>query len=309
MGVVASIHEARGSSMKVSWQRLICTGVWLTSAIFMSSVAAAAAEPQIVLLWPKGAPGSEGKTAKETVRVTSEKDHVVSNVHQPSITVFLPPKGKATGAAVVVIPGGGHVELWMDHEGYRVGQWLSDHGVAGFVLKYRLAKAPGSTYTIEGNSLPDVQRAIRLVRSHAAQWGVDPKRVGVMGFSAGGELAALASTRYDGGNAGAPDPIDHERSRPAFQGLIYPGIPQDLKLTKDTPPAFLLCGGDDRPGISEGLPELYVAMKHAGVSADLHVFAGVKHGFGVRESNHGPVAGWLDLFYGWLGESGFLKQR
>jgi acetyl esterase/lipase len=307
MGAAWVIHRAKGKSMKMSRQRLICMGVWLTLAILLASVASVAAEPQVVLLWPKGAPGSEGKTAKETVRVTAEKDHVVSNVHQPSITVYLPAKGKATGAAVVIIPGGGHVELWMDHEGYRVGQWLSDHGVAGFVLKYRLAKAPGSTYTIEGNSLPDVQRAIRLVRSRASEWGVDPKRVGVMGFSAGGELAALASTRYDGGNPGAADPIDRGSSRPAFQGLIYPGIPQDMKPTKDTPPAFLLCGGDDRPGISEGVPELYLAMKRAGVSADLHVFAGVKHGFGVRESNHGPVAGWLDLFYGWLGEGGFLK--
>jgi len=293
----------------MSTLKLVHLRVWLMLAILLSFVGLAAAEPQVVLLWPNGAPGSGGKTAQETVRVTPEGDHVVSGVHHPSITVYLPAKGKATGAAVVIVPGGGHVELWMDHEGYRVGQWLSDHGVAGFVVKYRLAKEPGSTYNIEGHALPDVQRAIRLVRSRAAEWGVDPERIGVMGFSAGGELAALAGTRFDAGSAGAADAVDRVSSKPAFQALIYPGIPQDMKLSKDTPPAFLLCGEDDRPGISEGLPELYLALKRAGVSAELHVFAGTGHGFGVRESNHGPVGGWLELFYGWLGERGFLKLK
>ena len=127
--------------------------------------------------------GSEGKTTEETVRTSTEGDHIVSNVHRPSLTLFLPAKEKATGAAVVIIPGGGHVELWMDHEGCRIGQWMSDHGIAGFVLKYRLSRAAGSTYTIDGHSLPDVQRALRLVRSHAHVWGVDPERIGVIGFS------------------------------------------------------------------------------------------------------------------------------
>jgi acetyl esterase/lipase len=287
--------------------KLVRLGVGMVLAVLCS--VRAVAQPSVALLWPNGAPGSEGKTAQETVRVTAEGDHVVASVHRPSVTVYLPAKGKATGAAVVIIPGGGHSELWMDHEGYRAGRWLSDHGVAGFVVKYRLAKEPGSTYTIDGNELPDVQRAIRLVRNRAAEWNVDPKRIGVMGFSAGGELAALASARYDSGNAGAADAIDRESSKPAFQALIYPGIPQEMKFSKETPPAFLLCGGDDRPGIAEGLPELYLEMKRAGISAELHVFAGVGHGFGVRESNHGPVAGWLELFYGWIGEQGFLKQK
>jgi acetyl esterase/lipase len=122
----------------------------------------AASEPQTILLWPNGAPGSEGKESKETVRISEEGDHVVSNVHHPSITPYLPSKENSTGSAVIVVPGGGHIELWMDHEGYRVAQWLSDHGVAAFVLKYRLARAKDSTYTIEGNELPDIQRAIRL---------------------------------------------------------------------------------------------------------------------------------------------------
>src|SRR5882724_2845186 len=225
----------------------------------------AASELQAILLWPKGAPGSEGKDSEETVRISEEGDHVVSNVHHPSITPYLPSKENSTGSAVIVVPGGGHIELWMDHEVYRVAQWLSDHGVAAFVLKYRLARAKDSTYTIEGNELEDIQRAIRLVRSRATQWQLDPERIGVMGFSAGGKVAALASTKYDAGNAGAADPIERISSRPAFEALIYPGIPKQMVLTKQTPPAFLVCGEQDRPGIAQGLPELYLALKRARV--------------------------------------------
>src|SRR5277367_4201596 len=183
------------------------------------ALVATAADQNVVLLWPNGAPGSEGKTGPEKVRMTPDGEHVISSVHQPSITVFLPSQETATGAAVVIAPGGGHVELWVDHEGYAVAKWLSDHGVAGFVLKYRLAREAGSTYTVEGTELDDIHRAIRLVRSRASEWGVDPARIGVMGFSAGGELAALASTRYDEGNADSTDPIDRESSKPAFQAL------------------------------------------------------------------------------------------
>jgi len=260
----------------------------------------AASELQAILLWPNGAPGSEGKDSEETVRISEEGDHVVSNVHHPSITPYLPSKENSTGAAVIVVPGGGHIELWMDHEGYRVAQWLSDHGVAAFVLKYRLARAKDSTYTIEGNELADIQRAIRLVRSRATEWRLDPERIGVMGFSAGGQLAALASTKYDAGNAAAADPIERLSSRPAFQALLYPGIPQGMVLTKQTPAAFLVCGEEDRPDIAQGLPELYLALKRAGVSAELHVYAGVGHGFGMRATNRPPVSGWLQLFLDWL---------
>lgn len=269
----------------------------------------AMAQHPVVFLWPGAAPGSEGKTAPEAVRISPEGDHVVSSVNRPSITVYLPAPDKSTGAAVVIAPGGGHRELWVDHEGYAVAAWLSDHGVAGFVLKYRLAREKGSTYTVEGTELHDIQRAIRLVRSRASEWHVDPARIGVMGFSAGGELAALAGTRYDEGNAGAADPIDRESSRPAFQALLYPAIPDNMPLTPKTPPAFLACGANDRQNISEGLPELYLAMRRAGIPAELHIFAGVGHGFGIRSSNSGNVSTWPDLFYGWLGAGGFLKRK
>ena len=284
---------------------LVRTGVCLAIPLVVLCACAVAAEPQTILLWPDGAPGSERKNSaskipEEVVRVNENGEHIVSGIHHPSITAYLPAADKSTGAAVVIAPGGGHRELWMDHEGYNVAKWLSDHGVAAFVLKYRLAREPGSTYTVEGSALPDIKRAIRLVRSRALQWGLNPERIGVMGFSAGGELAALAATRVDAGTAAATDLVEHESSKPAFQALLYPAVPHDMNLSKETPPAFLACGEDDRQDIAQGLPELYLALKRAGVSTELHVYAGVGHGFGVRESNGPPVSGWTQLFLEWL---------
>ena len=267
------------------------------------------AQNEPLLLWPNGAPGSEGKTAAETVRVNENGEHIISSVHRPSITPFLPSKENATAAAVIIAPGGGHRELWMDHEGYNVARWLSQHGVAAFVLKYRLALDNGSTYTIEGSALADIQRAVRLVRRRASEWGINPEHIGVMGFSAGGELAAMASTRYDAGVAGAADPIESESSKPAFQALLYPAIPHNMSLSKQTPPAFLVCGEDDRPDIAEGLPQLYLSLKHAGVSAELHILARTGHGFGVRPGNRPPVSDWPQLFVEWLDVQGMLEHK
>lgn len=260
----------------------------------LGSLLLAAADPPVILLWPDGAPGSEGKTEEESVRIAAGGERVVSRVHRPSLTMYLPSKETATGAAVIIAPGGGHRELWTDHEGHNVARWLSAHGVAGFVLKYRLAREAGSTYTIEGHALADTQQAIRVVRQRASEWSVNPERVGVMGFSAGGELAALAAV-------GASD-------TPAFQALIYPAIPRDMKLSKETPPAFLVCGENDRQNISQGLPDLYLAMKRAGVSAELHVYAGVGHGFGLRDTNRGAAGAWLVRFHEWLEARGLLKR-
>jgi endo-1,4-beta-xylanase len=269
---------------------------------------AIAEQPQSLLLWPSGAPGSEGGSGVETVRLNEHGEHIVSNVHAPSITVFLPARHKATGAAVIVIPGGGHTELWMDHEGYAVAAFLAHHGVAAYVLKYRLAHAPGSTYTVEGNALADVQRAIRTVRSRSEEWRLHPDGIGVMGFSAGGELAALAATRYDSGDPNSVDPVERLSSRPRFQALFYPAIPQGMAFSPDTPPAFLLCGAMDQPAISLGLAELYLAMRRAGVRAELHIYDGAGHGFGLRPSNPGPVAGWPSRFLEWLEQQGLAKR-
>lgn len=169
------------------------------------------------LLWPAGAPDSHDPGRAETVRVTPQGEHVLTHVSQPSITPFLPAPGSASGIAVVIVPGGGHSEIWIDHEGYNVARWLQQHGVAAFVLKYRLARERSSTYTVEGTELADTQRAIRLVRSRTVEEHIDVHRTGVMGFSAGGELAALASTRFDQGDPTAVDPIDRQSSRPPFR--------------------------------------------------------------------------------------------
>ncbi|HEX4561776.1 MAG TPA: alpha/beta hydrolase [Gemmatimonadales bacterium] len=260
--------------------------------------------PASILLWPHGAPGSEGKAGDEAVRLTELGEHIVSRVHRPSLTPYLP-EGSATGAAVIVVPGGGHRELWMDHEGYRVGQWLADHGIAAFVLKYRLAREEGSTYTVDRDELADVQRAIRLVRSQASTWHVAPDRIGVIGFSAGGELAALAGTRYDTGAAGSDDSVARESSRPAFVGLIYPSIPAGLHFPEDTPPAFLLCGEKDS-AIAEGLPVLYGSWRQAGASAEMHILTGAGHGFGIRDNNAPGIALWTTLWYDWLDARGML---
>jgi len=277
----------------------------LFAFVFAASSLFAAEAP--ILLWPGGAPGSEGKTEPEKVTTSSGGERTVTGVNAPSITPFLPAKDKASGAAVLVIPGGGHSKLCVDHEGDNVARWLSDHGVAAFVLRYRLARESGSTYTIEGHAVPDTQRAIRLIRSRAAEWGIDPQRVGAIGFSAGGELVAQACMRPGDGKTDAADPIEHEKARPSFQGLIYPGRSGDILPTPDAPPAFLACGEKDRQDIAEGLAEVYLRFKRAGASAEFHVYAGVGHGFGYRATTKGPVAGWPDRFQEWLGERGFLS--
>ena len=262
---------------------------------------------QEISLWPNGAPGSEGKTGKEKVRISAEGDHIISNIHNPSITLYIPGKEKATGTAIIIAPGGGHRELWIDHEGYNPAKWFRDRGIAAFVLRYRLARDTNSTYTIDKDELTDIQRAIRLVRSHAKEWGIDTSRIGVMGFSAGGEVAALSAMRFDSGKENATDPVDRENSRPAFQALIYPGNSNRFEVVKNAPPLFLVGGYKDRPDIAEGIAQVYLKYKQAGISAELHIYANAGHGFGMRPSNKGAVAEWPERFTEWLSDMGFLK--
>jgi endo-1,4-beta-xylanase len=275
---------------------------------FLSAATLTASEPAEVLLWPNGAPGSEGKTEKEVVDTGSNGERKVWSIHRPSITPYLPAKGKATGAAVIIAPGGAHRFLCVDHEGYNLAQWLSERGIAAFVLKNRLAKETNSTYKIDVEALADTQRAIRLVRSRAPEWGVNPQRVGVMGFSAGGELAALVSLRFDNGNATSTDLVERQGCKPDFQALIYPGRSRDIVPTKDSPPAFLACGYKDRQDIAEGLADVYLRFKKAGVPAELHIYSEAGHGFGVRPTTKGAVGGWPARFEEWLGDRGFLSK-
>ena len=268
----------------------------------------AAADPPVVYLREAPSAGSTAADPAERVRLSDGGDHVVSNIHNPSITVYLPTAETTTGAAVIIAPGGGHRELWTDHEGHTIARRLSERGVAAFVLYYRLAREEGSSYSIEGDALDDIQRAVQLVRARAADWNVDPARVGVMGFSAGGEIAALAAVRPLPGDPQAVDPVARLSATPAFQALVYPAIPKQMALSAQTPPAFLVCGENDRKNIAEGLPELYLELKRAGASAELHVYADVGHGFGMRDRLTGPVSGWLDSFHGWLGTIGMLSK-
>ena len=233
-----------------------------------------------VALWPTGAPGSEArKNEPEEI-----KGETVLNVHNPSVIVFMPPRAVNTGVALVLAPGGGHTSLWIMHEGFNPAQALADKGVAVFVLKNRL-QSSGYKFDVEG--LADMQRAIRLVRSRAAEWGVDPAKVGAGGFSAGGELAELAALRNDPGTPDAGDPIERFSSRPDFQVLIYPGKSQLIQPVAGSPPAFLAAGYDDRPDISVGLAEAYLRFKKAGVQAELHLYAKTGHGFGLRPERAG----------------------
>jgi endo-1,4-beta-xylanase len=328
---------------------IVCLGMIL-AVVAQQAVTAPASPHQAVPLWANGAPGSQGKTAPEVVTTDAEGERSVTTVNNPSLAPYLVRGAKTPVAAVIIAPGGGHYKLTMDDEGYDVAKYLSGHGVAAFVLKYRLAHEPGSTYTVEGNELDDMQRAIRLVRARAAEWGVDPARVGVMGFSAGGELAVLAATRFHGEGAepthrdgaamnGARDAVDSQSDKPAFEALMYPGglavappagtvaaggvaaggvaasAPVELKpeivakLGKETPPAFMLCGADDRPEIAQGVAELFVAMRRAGVSAEMHEYAGVGHGFGLRLSQHGAVADWPQVFVEWMDTKGLLRGK
>jgi acetyl esterase/lipase len=263
--------------------------------------------PAEIPLWPAGAPGSEGKSTPEVITTSASGELSVSGIHSPSITPYLPSKDKATGLAILVIPGGGHRVLAITHEGYNVAEWLRDHGIAAFVLKHRLAREANSTYKIEVESLADTVRAIRLIRSRAEEWGIDPNRVGAIGFSAGGELVSMVSAR-DAVDAAAPDPIDRQRSRPTFQALIYPGTSGTIQPTKDSPPAFLAASYTDRQDISEGLAEAYLRFKRAGVPAELHMYSTGGHGFGLRATNKRPVGQWIVRFEEWLAESGFLRR-
>jgi len=277
----------------------------------LSGAAWAVEHPEIPL-WAHGAPGSEGKTGAEVDEPPNQAHGYfkVTNVNNPSITVFLPPGDKATGAAMVIAPGGGHQFLNFDQEGTNVAEYLNSIGVAGFVLKYRLAREPGSTYKVEVDALGDAQRAIRLVRSRAAEWHVNPGRIGIIGFSAGGEVAALAATRFDEGKPDAADPIDRLSSRPDFDALIYPGIHADAyTIPNDMPVTFLLCADNDR-GPSTALAGLYPKLKAAGIQTEVHIYATGGHGFGINPHtrNPSPVATtWYLRLGDWLRDIEMLE--
>jgi endo-1,4-beta-xylanase len=277
--------------------------------------------PPAVPLWPDGAPGSAARRVEtEQISYRQEADivfPVIFNIHQPSITPFLPAADRATGAAVIIAPGGGNMFLTIDREGYDLARWLAARGVAAFVLKYRLARdtanlASGSPqpYTVEAQSLADAKRAVRLVRARAAEWHVQPDRVGVLGFSAGGNLALLTAMHHDAGDPAAADPVERQSSRPDFFAPIYTGGFDRFKadISKEaTPPAFLLCAYDD--SMPEQMAGFLTALHQAGVDAELHIFNQGGHGWGVRADRTYSVGNWPTLFLGWLKDRGLLKKE
>lgn len=283
-----------------------------------STPAVESAHPPSIALWPEGAPGSEArKQEPEEISWRQEPDivfTVLSNVHNPSITPFLPAKDQATGCAVIIAPGGGHMQHTIDREGYDLAKWLAGRGIAAFVLKYRLARdgstPPGSPqpYKID-DAGADASRAIRLIRARASEWNVRPDRIGITGFSAGGEVALLAAARHDAGKPDATDPVERQSSRPDFFAPIYPGglNRTDLSWSKEaTPPAFLSCAYDDR--MPEQLAAFFTTLRKAGVNAELHIYSSGGHGYGVRADRPNlPVSTWHVRFAEWLGDRGFLK--
>lgn len=273
-----------------------------------ASPARAGTLPPESVLWPSGAPGSQGRTDAEVITTSASGELSVRNVHRPSLTPYLPTQATRTGTALLVIPGGGHRVLAISHEGYHVADWAASRGIAAFVLKYRLARETNSTYRIDVEALADTRRAMRWIRSHAAEYGIDPERVGAVGFSAGGELVNLASSRPDDARPDASDPLDRLPSRPSFQGLIYPGRSADIQPAAGAPPAFLACAYDDRQDIAEGLAEAYLRFKRAGVPAELHIYGSGGHGFGLRSGNSHPAGAWMVRFEEWLADSRLLRR-
>jgi acetyl esterase/lipase len=273
-----------------------------------------ASVPKTILLWPDGAPGAKGR----------------EEVDKPTLTVYLPVGENATKTGVIVAPGGGYQQLAMGYEGTDVAEWLNEHGVAAFVLKYRLG--PTYHYPVE---LQDAQRAIRMVRSHAAEYGVAPDHVGMGGFSAGGHLTATAGTHFDAGTPGSADPVEREGSRPDFLILAYPvitleapyahtgsrkyllgddpdpallqSLSANLQVTKDTPPSFLFATTDDETVSVMNSVLFYSALVKAGVPAEMHLFQHGRHGAGLGVKDP-ALSVWPELLMKWMRERGYAAS-
>ncbi len=287
----------------------------LSLLILLSGVPVSAQEsgPQVVYLWPSGSPTLQGKDQKEVTVPPSpkpgERISSIRNVHNPSIEVHLPKPEKATGAAIIVAPGGGHRQIVWGTEGTDLVEWLNNMGIAAFLLKYRLAFTEGYKYTVEGEALQDTQRAIRIVRGRAKEWKVNPDRIGVLGFSAGGALAALADIRFDRGKPDAADPIDRVSCRPDFVGLVYPGwAPMDITAPPDAAPAFLTSAGSDDQFHARQTVEFFSSLFKVDVPADLHIYARGGHGGGIKPRDGLPFGTWHHRFEEWLNDIGVLHR-
>ena len=283
-----------------------------------------AAEPVVIPLWPEGVPNLRADASDEKTT-----DHRTSNVHNPSLTIYPAPAGKATGTAVIVCPGGGYVRLAMDKEGSEYADWLNARGITAFVLKYRMVEYG------QPAPLQDALRAIRLVRSRAAEFGIEPGRIGIMGSSAGGHLASSAATLFDAPEGKTGASLDAISGRPDFAILCYPVITMtephthagsrkallgenptpkliarwstENQVTPATPPAFLFHTTEDGAVPVENSLAFYAALKRHKVPAELHVFEKGGHGVGMRSGN-GPTSDWPERLEAWLRLHDWIAQ-
>ncbi len=264
----------------------------------------AQSDRQVLPLWPKGAPGFENRRNEPE----QAKDYWVKNIHNPSLTVFLPPKDKANGAAVVVCPGGGHRLLVYTAEGIDPAKFLNSLGITVFVLKYRLGRDTLSPYKVDIHARQDGLRAMRLVRSRAAEFGIDTNRIGLMGFSAGGEVVDMVTFGPNKPDENAPDPIDRQSAKPNFVIQIYPGplfVPDVVPA--NSPPAFLLAANDD-PCCSVTVMQLLEKYRQAKVQVEAHIFAQGQHGFNMgNRSKLRSINTWPQRLADWLSDTNILQ--
>lgn len=296
--------------------------------VFFAGVAYAAEIPGTITLWPGAAPGSEKVTITEKITERSKDpqlhDRIYTQIVTPSLEVHRP--DKPNGIAVVVAPGGGYLRIVIDKEGPDTSAWLNRLGITAFVLKYRLP-AEGHEHGADA-PLADAQRAIRLIRTHAKEWGLDPQRIGFCGYSAGGHLATSIAFFSDAPTHPAIDDVDQVSARPDFAIIGYAvgargkepasidALPPGQQILwkyhvtakKDAnwPPAFIIHAYDDPTVPSETSAQLYEALKASGAKAEMHIFARGGHGFGIRDAK-GPLARWPDLCEDWMKEIGVLR--
>jgi acetyl esterase/lipase len=273
-------------------------------------------DPFSLRVWPGKAPGEKGDIGEEKVLPTPPKETRpvtrLTNVSNPTITIHRPPQGKANGTAVVICPGGGYGILATNLEGDEVANWLNSIGVTGIVLKYRVPVRKDQPKHLA--PLQDAQRAVSLVRSHAAGWGIDPERIGILGFSAGGHLAACASTNFDHRQYEPLDEVDAVSCRPDFAVLVYPAyltsgdhLSPEIRVDAKTPPTFFVHAADDRIS-AEGSIAMFLALRQAKVSSELHVYAGGGHGFGLRTTKN-PCCTWPQRCQEWMQSRGLLGKQ
>ncbi len=298
-------------------------GLGLGLALAFGAALATAADeaaPTRLDLWPGKPPGETGTVGPEQAKTQERGGRTVvtslTNVSTPTLSVYPAPRDKATGVAVVVCPGGGYTNLAWDHEGEQVATWLNSIGVTAAVLKYRVPRREGTPRDQPPpQALMDAQRALSLVRSHAKEWEVDPARVGILGFSAGGHLAAWASTASEKRAYEPVDDADKLSCKPDFAVPIYPGgvlkrgtdqIVPEIQVTSQTPPSFLVVASDDK-GSLDSTVQYYLALKRAGVPAELHIYETGGHGFGIRPSDR-AYATWPKRCEEWMRDRGLLKK-